>query len=405
MKFTKKTVANLHLPIGKPEIFIWDDALPGFGIRLRAGSARGVQSSVTPTVTMRFVVQYRERSGATRRVVLGDPSVVDLDKVKDAAKTLLAEVRLGANPQAEKIKARNALTFSKMAESYLAAVGTSLRAGTLDAVQRHLRIHSEALHGRAAGQIARADIATLLSDVSRERGPVAANRVRASLSALFTWGVMDGLLQDNVVAGTMVRPETSRDRTLSDAELAAIWGGTDTGSDHDRIVRLLLLTGCRRDEIGRMCWSEVVSDLFTLPASRSKNRLPQEVPLTPLAVAQLPPRQPGRHAVFGRGNGDAGYSGWSRSKARLDGRLKLAPWGMHDMRRTFATWLSDSGEPPHIVEALLNHISGTAKRGVAGTYNRATYRAQKLPALTKWADHIAEITGQTTANVITMRLG
>jgi integrase len=391
MKFTKPRIAALPLPTDKPEAFVWDDALPGFGIRLRASGAR------------RFVVQYRESSGATRRAVLGDPRLVDLDKAKEAARTLLAEVRLGADPQAKKVKARNALTFAQIIERYLAAVGPSLRAGTIDAVRRHLEVHSKVLHGKPAGLVARADIAALLGDVARDRGPVAANRTRASLSALWTWGVMEGLVQANPVTGTMVRPETSRDRTLGDPELAAIWGGTDTGSDHDRITRLLLLTGCRRDEIGGMRWAEIEGNLFTLPASRSKNRLPHEVPLTSLAVAQLPPRQPERQAVFGKCDG--GYSGWSRSKARLDGRLKLAQWGMHDLRRSCATWLSDHGEQPHIVEALLNHVSGTAKRGTAGIYNRAVYRTQKLAALERWANHIAAITGQTTANLVMMRRG
>ena len=142
-----------------------------------------------------------------------------------------------------------------------------------------------------------------------------------------------------------------------------------------------------------------------------------------IAVAQLPPRQivsadgaekaiP-RESVFGEK--DTGFSGWSRCKARLDGRLsdrltqmfqqmhgrspydyeaKLAQWTLHDLRRTIATWLSEHGELPHIVEALLNHISGEAKRGVAGTYNRALYRDQKRAALSQWAAHISEIVGK-----------
>jgi integrase len=391
MKFTKPTIATLSSPTDKPEVFYWDDTLPGFGIRLRTSGAK------------RFVVQYREGSGATRRLVLGDPRLVELEQARDRARTLLAEVRLGADPQGEKVKARQATTFAKLAEKYMAAVGVSLRAGTLDAVRRHLRVHAKPLHSKPVGSIARADIASLLGDVARERGPVAANRVRASLSALWTWGVMEGVLQDNPVARTMVRPETSRDRKLTDAELTAIWNGTNTGSDHDRIVRLLMLTACRRDEVGRMRWSEIEGNLFILPASRSKNHLQHEVPLTPLAVAQLPRRQPEREAVFGKS--DAGYSGWSRSKARLDARLKLARWGMHDMRRTCATWLSENGEQPHIVEALLNHVSGAAKRGVAGIYNRAAYREQKQAALVRWADYLAKITGQTTANIITLKRG
>jgi integrase len=166
-----------------------------------------------------------------------------------------------------------------------------------------------------------------------------------------------------------------------------------------------MLTACRRDEVGRMHWSEIDGDRFTLPASRSKNHVLHEVPLHPLAVAQLPPRSGERDAVFGRG--EAGYSGWSRSKARLDARLGLPQWGLHDLRRTCATWLSENGTEPQHVDAVLNHIGGVAKSGISGIYNRATYSLPKRQALAKWANHIAGITRQTTTNIaaLTPRAG
>jgi integrase len=391
MKLTKPAVAKLSLPTDRPEVFYWDDALPGFGIRLRATGAR------------RYVAQYRGPGGATRRVVLGDPRVLALDQAKERARQLLAAVRLGGDPQSEKVKARGAASFQKLAEGYLAAMASTLRAGTLDAARRHLQIHAQPLHNKHAGVIARADIAALLSDVARERGPVAANRLRATLSALWTWAIMEGALEVNPVIGTMVRPEASRERVLSDVELTAIWAGTDTSSDHDRIIRLIMLTACRRDEIGGMRWSEIDGDLLVIPSSRNKSGRPHEVPLTPLAISQLPRRRPERDLIFG--NGDTGYSGWSRSKARLDSRLKLAGWGLHDLRRTVSTWLNENGTDPHIVEAVLGHVSGAAKRGVAGVYNRAAYRTQKRAALDRWAEHVALLVGQSAANLVTLGRG
>jgi integrase len=238
----------------------------------------------------------------------------------------------------------------------------------------------------------------LLAEIARERGKVAANRCGTSLTNYFAWLMMSDVIGANPMVGIKPYPESSRDRVLIDDELARIWGATSSGSDFDRIIRLLVLTACRRDEIGRLHWSEVTGDIFTLPTHRSKNGTAHEVPLHPLAIAQLPPRIGARDAVFGLN--DAGYVGWSRSKVRLDRRIGLiAPWTLHDLRRSCATWLSEQNIEPHIVEAVLGHISGTAKRGVAGVYNRASYRPQKRRALAMWADHIAVITGQGTSNV------
>jgi integrase len=168
-------------------------------------------------------------------------------------------------------------------------------------------------------------------------------------------------------------------------------------------VRLALLTGCRRDEIGGLRWDEIKDGLITIPQTRTKTGIVHEVPLSALAAAQLPSETRGRNAVFGRGEG--GFQGWSRSKRQLDRRVatlrnleagrrehreelaKMPAWGLHDLRRTLSTRLNEAGIEPHVVEALLGHAG--AKRGVAGVYNRALYRKQKAEALDRWADIVA----------------
>ena len=202
---------------------------------------------------------------------------------------------------------------------------------------------------------------------------------------------------------------------LTDDELRLIWKCTAGGHDHDRIVRLLMLTGARRDEIGAMEWPEVSTPcpgqtLWTLPPARTKNTTGQELPLGPLAVTQLPAARERNSYVFGAAK--TPFSGWSKCKARLNARMvvakiaafkaaygrepnpseaKLDDWRLHDLRRTFATWASNAGHPPHIVEAVLNHVSGSAKRGVAGVYNKASYRQPKGDVLKAWAAHIASL--------------
>ena len=95
-----------------------------------------------------------------------------------------------------------------------------------------------------------------------------------------------------------------------------------------------------------------------------------------------------------------GYSGWSRSKEALDESAKLAPWTLHDLRRTAATRIADLGVQPHVIEAVLNHASGH-KSGVAGIYNRSTYAEEKRAALDLWASHLQTVIAQAGGTNVT----
>lgn len=138
-------------------------------------------------------------------------------------------------------------------------------------------------------KISRADVATRIGILRNQSGLVAANRSRATLSAFFAWTIGEGiLLGSNPVTGTNVVEEKSRDRVLTDAELRVVW--QQAGDDaYGVIVRLLALTGQRREEVASMTWSEVDLDraLWTISAERSKNGLPHEVPLSDAAMAIL----------------------------------------------------------------------------------------------------------------------
>ena len=136
---------------------------------------------------------------------------------------------------------------------------------------------------------------------------------------MFAWAMRAGLAKDNPAGFIPKNAETSKDRVLDDAELRAIWMATAGGGHFDRIVRLLLLTGCRRDEIGALRWSEISNNLITIPEARTKTGIAHEVPLSQLALEQLPAREAERDCVFGEG--EHGFSGWSRSKDRLDQRI------------------------------------------------------------------------------------
>ena len=123
------------------------------------------------------------------------------------------------------------------------------------------------------------------------------------------------------------------------------------------------------------------------PPARTKNRRTHVIHLSPAAAAILksPAQANGREFVFGIGLG--GFSGWSKSKERLDARVKLAPWVIHDLRRAMATHMGEIGVLPHVVEGCLNHVSGT-KGGIAGRYNKAQYEGWKAEAWVRWAEHL-----------------
>ena len=184
---------------------------------------------------------------------------------------------------------------------------------------------------------------------------------------------------------------------LGDRELRTILQAL-TDDEFSTIVRILILTGRRREEIGGLKWDEVKLEvgLIALPSERTKNKKPHNIPLSRsvYAIIDALPRRDGREYVFGRGAG--GFSGWSRCKARLDERIgklnerPLLPWTIHDLRRSAVTGMAELGVQPHIIEAVLNHQSGH-KGGIAGIYNRASYEREKAEALALWDEHIAAL--------------
>jgi integrase len=181
--------------------------------------------------------------------------------------------------------------------------------------------------------------------------------------------------------------EKRRERTLTDEELRAIWKATDQGGDYERIVRLCLLTGCRREEIGGLRWDEVHHDRLEIGTERMKGGIAHEVPLLPAIAETLPVRSEGV-SMFGRRG--TGFSGWSKAKRALELATAghcMRPWTLHDLRRTFSTRLHDAGIEPLVVEALLAH----KQQGVAAVYNRASFREAKRSALTRWHEILKQL--------------
>ncbi len=371
---TKAHVRSLRPDAGAAEAFLWDATVPGLALRAYA-SGRKV-----------WLLQYRDMHHKTRRIGLGDAKVIAPDAAREAAGKHLTQRAIGNDPAMKRKAARGGDRVGDLIEQYLANRRGHLRETTFHETERQLRKYVTGLHSEPVAAIRRADIFRLHEALTASSGPIQANRVLAALSACFAWAMKAGLAEANPAALVPRNAETVRERVLSNEEVAAIWRATGTGSDYARIVRLLLLTGCRREEIGGLQWQEVEGDVITLGKGRTKTGVVHEVPMVPLALAQLPERAD-REFVFGKGEG---FSGWSKAKTRLDAAVGFE-WRLHDLRRTLSTRLNEAGVDPHVVEALLGHAG--ARAGIAGVYNKASYREQKRQVLEKWVEILNSVIG------------
>jgi integrase len=232
-----------------------------------------------------------------------------------------------------------------------------------------------------------------------------------AIPMMFTW-LQRNCRIDRHPCDTVHKPEPPqpRDRVLSTAELVAFWNACgDLSEPFGPALRLLLVTGCRLNEVAGMHRSELSEDdqgrpIWTIPSIRTKNKKTHVLPMLPLACDIIANVKPIAGPYVFTTNGRSAISGWSRVKSRLDAALGFSEkWRFHDLRRSAATGMADLGIAPHIVGACLNHVSGT-KAGVAGTYKRAAYAPKKRAALERWAERIERLVSREPASkVVSLR--
>jgi integrase len=326
---------------------------------------------------------------------VGDIRKVPLEDARKIAKRRFASVELGVDPRAGQ---KPTVTLRKAVDTYLGIKKDTLRPETYRQASYHLLRLWAPLHGRSLAEIARADVAAGLQTIIKNQGRTSAARARGNLSALFGWAQREGICEHNPVQNTNNPAEgiPARERVLSDDEVKIIWNACPP-DDFGKIVKLLLLTGCRREEIGQLKWSEVDLDtgVMTISGTRIKNGRDLQLPLPPAALDILRSAKPaeGREYVFGRDGRRAGFAGWAWGKLDLDKRIVEARgrapdgWVLHDCRRTMRTGLGRLGIPPHIAELCIGHVKG----GVEAVYDRHRYQPQIGAALAAWAAHIEQL--------------
>lgn len=277
---------------------------------------------------------------------------------------------------------------------------------------------------RRIQDIRKRDVITFLDAIVDRGNPYAANRLYAVLSPLFDWAVRRDLIEVSPVVWDK-SPEEARQHELSNDEIRWFWKAAgELGSPFGPLFRTLLLTGCRREEVSAMTDEEIDASkrLWTIPGARTKNRRDHMVPLSDAAwqVLEAMPRVMSKAGYVFTTTGETAPSGYSRAKANCHEKMlaiarkeapdaTIEPWQLHDLRRVVSTRMNEAlGIEPHVVEAILNHVSslGSAKRGVAGTYNLAQYLPQKTAALQAWGRWVmALVEGEAAAsNVVAIRV-
>ena len=414
-KITKKSVDS-HQPKHRndgtlADAYLWDSELKGFGCK------------VTPAGRKVYLFQYRlgGRAAKTQRVTIGPHGDrLTADQARKKAAALIARIRNGEDPAHQLREKRQKLltgTFNSICERYLAMSGgakTSWKE-TRRILQRDA---APVLGTKGMDAITKGDIATLIDDVS-QRSPSAARALFAALRPMFRWAFERGIIENNPIFALKAPPAPrKRKRFLSAHEIQAFWLAAEKlGWPFGPLLRLLLLTGQRRDEVAGMRWEEIdfTEAVWLIPGRRilasgkerrTKNFEDHNVDLSPQAIAILKscPREVSEDGYVFTTNGKTPVSGFSKAKRKLDAimqdllKAEVLPWRIHDLRRTAATHMGEQLDvDPGVIERILNHLSGE-QGGLQGIYQRQQYRAKRKAALSAWGDYIEGLICKRTRN-------
>jgi integrase len=392
--------------------FLWDQDLRGFGLK------------VTPAGARSYVYQYRMggRETTARRYTIGTHgSPWTPTTAREEAERLALMVRKGIDPREDQRTRRREsveLAFRSYTERFLELYVRSEWPASYDFAESILRLHVVPVLGdKPLPNIGKSDVTDVLDRLPPKK-PALKRNVYAVLRRLLRWAVGRGDLDRSPLEGFEAPPSVaSRERVLSDVELALIWRASlSLGYPFGPLFQLLMITGQRREEVAALAWEELdrSSATWLLPAGRSKNGRSHIVPLGRTAVEVLDTvargaQWPRRGFVFTT-TGKTAVSGYSRAKRRLDQGIKLLQtesstnfneigpvpaWRVHDLRRTLATGLQRLGVRFEVTEAVLNHLSG-ARSGVAGVYQRHDWAEEKREALSKWSEALERLVSENT---------
>lgn len=372
-------------------------------VQIPDGTVAGLGLRVSHTGQKSFYLTYTHR-GRDQRLTLGQYPALKLAAARSKATALIAMIDAGVDPRAGEdtadpvLSPPKATTFETALQQFVALYcKRHNKASTAAETERLLRAtFLPRWRQRAVASVTTADVLEILDDLVERDRPSAAIHAYSTIRTFFGWCESRGLIvQSPCLKLKPPAKKAKRTRVLSDLELARIWHAAQAqGYPYGPIVQLLILTLQRRGEVAGMMARELSGDLrlWSLPALRTKNGQPHEVPLLPRARAILRavPRLESPYLFPARHKLDRAFTGYSPAKRALDAACPIADWTLHDLRRTGATGLGNLGVAPHIIERILNHTSESFE-GVSGLYNRARYLPEMRAALRLWAAHVKRV--------------
>ena len=399
--FTDRAVRDLPVPERGNRIY-YDPGMRGLGVRVTSAGARS------------WVLNYRA-GGIERRLTIGDASAWTVRAARARAAELRREIDAGADPMAERHKARLAPTVNDLADRFAAEYLPKKRESTQDEYGRLLRVHIRpALGAKKVADLRHADIERMHARIVAAGTPYAANRAVAVLSRMLSLAVKWEMRADNPCLGIERAPEQKRERFLTPAEIARL--GETLAAHPERTsanaVRLLLLTGARKGETFAARWADfdLEAGIWSKPAATTKTAKLHRVPLSPPALALLTEmkaeadKENGRRAahnlppiewVFPSANGQplASVKNFWKSVCKSAG---LTGVRVHDLRHTYAAILASAGLSLPVIGALLGHTQA------ATTQRYAHLMDDPLRAATERAGAIITGAGKPSAEIVPM---
>ncbi len=395
MKLTKRQIDSFRYEgDGKSRDVRWDDALPGFGLR------------IYPTNRKAFVLSYRT-NGRKRLLTLGTYGApLTLEEARDTARRELAKVLDGKDPVAQRRRNSQVETFADLARLYLERhARTNKKASSAREDERIINRELLPKWGqRKATDIRRRDVIELLDGIKDRGAPIMANRVLALVRKVYNFGIGRDIVEINpCVQVQMPGKERQRQRVLEDNELRALWTALDDlGPTVGALFKMRLLTLQRGGELAPMRWDDIdlESGWWTIPPEYTKNALAHRVPLSPQALAVLKELERHKHAsgwVFPsptKPNQHIANIGKATVRAKAASGVDFVP---HDLRRTGASRLTGLGVPRLVVSKILNHVES----GVTAVYDRHSYDGEKRHGLDLWSQYVERlVSGQDLPSTV-----
>ena len=366
LRLTDMAIKKLSNPL-QGQITHWDEQTPGFGLRCSPKSKS-------------FVVMYGEKR---RLKTLGRYPDLSLSEARTEAKRFFVQYSEGVLTTPIFF-----ISFEEAKDKFLQDCEGRNKSRTVADYKRLLNKHFQFTGN--IDVISRQDIMKIISGLSKT--PSEQSHAFVAIRTMMNWCVRQGLIEYSVVPHVKLST-TPRNRILNDEELKQVYKRAEEAPyPFGPIVQLLILTGQRRSEIGSLRRSWLVEGEVILPEGFAKNKREHRFPLSEMASNVIKSVPDTGNIFFPAATDfDKPFSGWAWHKARLDEGLKnVAPYTIHDLRRTFATVHAKIGTPIHVTEKLLNHVSGTIS-GVAAVYNRHSYAEEMKAAVCEYDKYIANL--------------